>query len=41
MQAILSLVILALIVLGDRSQAKVIPLRDAEYFVESVEPLGG
>jgi hypothetical protein len=39
MQAVLSLVILALIVLGDRSQAKVIPLRDAQFFIESVELL--
>jgi hypothetical protein len=39
MQAILSVLILALIVLGDRSHARVIPLRDAELFIESVEPL--
>jgi polyisoprenyl-phosphate glycosyltransferase len=39
MQAILSLLILALIVLGGRSQAKVIPLRDAELYIESVNPL--
>ena len=39
MQAVLSLLILVLVVLGDRSQAKVIPLRDAELFIESVTPL--
>lgn len=39
MQAILSLLILALIVLGDRSQAKVIPLRDGALFIETVERL--
>jgi glycosyltransferase involved in cell wall biosynthesis len=35
MQALLSILVLALIVLGDRSQARVIPLRDAEWFIES------
>jgi hypothetical protein len=39
MQAVLSLLILVLVVLGDRSQAKVIPLRDAGVFIESVTPL--
>jgi glycosyltransferase involved in cell wall biosynthesis len=39
MQAILSLLVLALIVLGDRSHAKIIPWRDAELFVDSVERL--
>jgi hypothetical protein len=38
-QALLSILVLALIVLGDRSQARVIPLRDAELFIESVETL--
>jgi polyisoprenyl-phosphate glycosyltransferase len=38
MQAVLSLLILVLVVLGDRSQAKVIPLRDAGLFIESVTP---
>jgi polyisoprenyl-phosphate glycosyltransferase len=41
MQAILSILILALIVLGGRTQAKVMPLRDAELFIESVRPLTG
>jgi hypothetical protein len=39
MQALLSLLILALLVLGDRSQTKVIPIRDAEMFIESVDRL--
>lgn len=39
MQALLSILVLALIVLGDRSQARVIPLRDAELFIESVGTL--
>lgn len=39
MQAVLSILILVLVVLGDRSQAKVIPLRDAGLFIESVKPL--
>jgi polyisoprenyl-phosphate glycosyltransferase len=39
MQAMLLLLILALLVLGDRSHAKVIPLRDAEFFIESRELL--
>ena len=39
MQAMLSLLVLALIVLGDRSQAKIIPLRDAQLFIASAEPL--
>jgi glycosyltransferase involved in cell wall biosynthesis len=39
MQAILSLLILTLIVLGSRSQARFIPLRDAEFYIESVGPL--
>lgn len=38
-QALLSILVLALIVLGDRSQARVIPLRDAELFIESVGSL--
>ena len=39
MQALLALTILALIVLGDRSHAKIIPLRDAELFIESATRL--
>lgn len=39
MQAVLSILILVLVVLGDRSQAKVIPLRDAGLFIETVKPL--
>lgn len=38
-QALLSILVLALIVLGDRSQARIIPLRDAELFIESVTSL--
>ncbi len=38
-QALLSILVLALIVLGDRSQARVIPVRDAEIFIESVTTL--
>jgi len=40
MQSVLSLLVLVLILLGDRSQAKVIPARDAYLFIESVETLG-
>jgi len=36
MQGLLSILIFALTVLGRRSQAKIVPLRDAEPFVESV-----
>jgi glycosyltransferase involved in cell wall biosynthesis len=36
MQGLLSILIFALTVLGRRSQAKVVPLRDAEAFIESV-----
>lgn len=39
MQGILSLLLLALVVLGDRSQAKVVPYRDAEFFIDSVTVL--
>lgn len=41
MQSVLSILILTLIVLGDRSHAKVIPLRDAQVFIDSVELLLG
>jgi hypothetical protein len=36
MQGLLSILIFALNVLGRRSQAKIVPLRDAEPFIESV-----
>jgi hypothetical protein len=39
MQGMLSVVILAMLVLGDRSNAKIIALRDADMFVKSVERL--
>lgn len=41
MQAMLSLMMLALLVLGDRSNTKILALRDADLFVESVERVFG
>jgi polyisoprenyl-phosphate glycosyltransferase len=41
MQAIVSLMILALLVLGDRSSAKIVALRDAEMFVDRIDRMFG